>query len=82
MDNYPKYLRLFLISVVSLFVYSTILNSETIKEIQQELDHDNLSDGFEFFLFTGILKYFFLTLGVLSIIFLVYTFLKDRKNAY
>ncbi|OSY88102.1 hypothetical protein WH52_08760 [Tenacibaculum holothuriorum] len=81
-NKYYKYIKLFILASFSFFSYFFLSNSIFVEELQTKADTYDIRRGFTFLILTGIMKYFFLILGISSLLFLIYINLKEENNAY
>ncbi len=82
MKKLNKTCSLLLISTFSFFLYYYVDNHDGLISLQEKADKYYIHRGFEFFILINTVKYFFLLLSFMSIIFLVVTSYKNKKNEY
>lgn len=72
-------LKLFLIFIVSSFLFLLIENSNYLQNLTEKADRVNSNKGIGvlIFLYTG--KYFLLLLAIISFVFLVFQFLNKKE---
>ena len=70
--------RLLFLSILSWLIYFWIINSKIIEVFSGEVGRANSSRGFGYLIFLYISKYFLLTFGIISIIFLIIQFFNKK----
>lgn len=80
MKRLNKTCSLLLISTFSFFLYYYVDNHDGLISLQEKADKYYIHGGFEFFIFINLIKYFFLLLSFMSIIFLAFAFYKNKEK--
>jgi hypothetical protein len=74
-----KYFKVIIFSILSWLLYYGIDNWDRINKILESNEVGSSHKTFEIFLVISIVKFFLLLFGIISVLFLVFEFLKSKK---